>query len=68
MMSSQLFEGFWGGVGSGLSILFPLFLLFVLGLWLALPFLLMRQNRILLEIRDLLRENSQHNDIDKGAL
>ena len=57
-MTFELFDGFWSGVGSGLSILFPLFLICVLVLWLAMPFLLMRQTRILLEIRDLLKENT----------
>ncbi|MEK8089455.1 hypothetical protein [Thermithiobacillus plumbiphilus] len=49
-----MMSGFFSGVGTGLSILLPFFLVLMFVLWLLLPVLLIRQNRLLAEIRDLL--------------
>ena len=49
-----MMSGFFSGVGAGLGILLPFFFVLMFVLWMLLPVLLIRQNRLLVEIRDLL--------------
>ena len=50
----QIIHGFFQGLSVGVEILLVVFLIFGLFLWLAVPFLLLRNNMLLREIRDLL--------------
>ncbi|MHB0888898.1 MAG: hypothetical protein ACYCZC_08610 [Acidithiobacillus sp.] len=50
----QIIHGFFQGLSVGVEILLVVFLIFGCFLWLAVPFLLLRNNMLLREIRDLL--------------
>lgn len=54
-----MIAGFFGGIGMGLSLLLPFMVLLLFVLWILMPILLLRQNRLLLEIRDLLAANQE---------
>ncbi|WP_028988954.1 hypothetical protein RG903_00390 [Thermithiobacillus tepidarius DSM 3134] len=49
-----MLTGFLSGVSTGLSLLLPILLIILILLWFFTPFLLLRQIRLLAEIRDLL--------------
>lgn len=54
-----MIAGFFSGIGMGLALLLPFMVLLLLVLWILMPILLLRQNRLLLEIRDLLAANQE---------
>lgn len=64
-----MIDGFFNGISTGLAILLPLVLLMLVLLWLLTPLLLLRQNRLLAEIRDLLAEQTaQRNGAEPRAI
>lgn len=54
-----MLEGFFHGVSAGFMILLVLLFFLTLFLWFLVPFLLLRTNGLLKEIRDLLAERTK---------